>query len=138
MKYKRLTTKGKDENWQVWEDDFSHPFEALQTAIDKLAKLENQLENGTLIELPCKVGDTVYNIYKECSKCQHFKDYAYTDYVECTLDDDKRMFDFDFDKDCIYTIYETQFTYSMIDKVGKSIFSTKSEAEKKLKELKEV
>lgn len=28
----------------------------------KLWQLENQIENGTLIELPCKVGDTVYTV----------------------------------------------------------------------------
>lgn len=104
--------------------------------LKKIYDIILKIENGTLIELPCKVGDTVYNIYKECSKCQYFKDYAYTDYVECTLNDDKCMFEFDFDKDCIYAIYETVFTYSMIDKIGKSIFSTKAEAEQKLKELK--
>lgn len=60
MKYERLTTKGKDGNWQVWEDDFSHPFEALQTAIDKLAELEDKIENGTLVEVLCKAGDKVY------------------------------------------------------------------------------
>lgn len=31
-------------------------------ACNKLAELEDKLENGTLIEIPCKVGDTVYVI----------------------------------------------------------------------------
>ena len=39
MEYKRLTTKGEEGNWQVWEDDYSHPFEALQVAIDRLAEV---------------------------------------------------------------------------------------------------
>ena len=38
MKYKRITTKDEEGNWQVWEDDYSHPFEALQYAIDRLAE----------------------------------------------------------------------------------------------------
>lgn len=59
MKYKRLTTKDEEGNWQVWEDDYSHPFEALQVAIDRLAELEDKMENGTLIELPCKVGTKI-------------------------------------------------------------------------------
>lgn len=50
MKYERLTTKDKNGNWQVWEDDYSHPFEALQTAIDKLAELEDKIERGELVE----------------------------------------------------------------------------------------
>lgn len=29
----------------------------------RLAELEDKIENGTLIEVPCKVGDTVYCIY---------------------------------------------------------------------------
>lgn len=28
---------------------------------NRLAELEDKIENGTLIELPCKVGDTVYS-----------------------------------------------------------------------------
>lgn len=31
-------------------------------AVDKLAELEDRIENRTLIDLPCKVGDTVYTI----------------------------------------------------------------------------
>ena len=63
MKYERLTIKDKDGHWQVWEDDYSHPFEALQTAIDKLAELEDKIENGTLIEIPC-MHKTVFGYYR--------------------------------------------------------------------------
>lgn len=37
--------------------------EKFKEACNKLAELEDKFENGTLIELPCKVGDTVYYIY---------------------------------------------------------------------------
>ena len=30
---------------------------------NRLAELEDKIEQGTLIELPCKVGDTVYCVY---------------------------------------------------------------------------
>lgn len=30
-------------------------------ALERLALLEDKIKNGTLIELPCKVGDTVYS-----------------------------------------------------------------------------
>ena len=36
-------------------------------ACNKLAELEDKLENGTLIELPCKVGDTVYVVPSLCN-----------------------------------------------------------------------
>ena len=51
MKYKRLTTKDEEGNWQVWEDDYSHPFEALQVAIDRLAELEDKIEKGDLVSI---------------------------------------------------------------------------------------
>lgn len=34
----------------------------IQKCFDRLGQLEDKLENGTLIELPCKVGDTVYEV----------------------------------------------------------------------------
>lgn len=39
----------------------------LQMAYNKLGVLEDKLENGTLIELPCKVGDTVYIVPSLCN-----------------------------------------------------------------------
>ena len=32
----------------------------IQDLIDRLYELEDKIESGTLVELPCKVGDTVY------------------------------------------------------------------------------
>lgn len=37
--------------------------EKFKEACNRLAELEDKLENGMLIELPCKAGDTVYVIY---------------------------------------------------------------------------
>ena len=36
--------------------------ERIQAYIDRLFELEDKIENGTLVELPCKVGDDVYYI----------------------------------------------------------------------------
>ena len=36
----------------------------LRVAIDRLAELEDKIEQGTLIELPCKVGDKFYYVEK--------------------------------------------------------------------------
>lgn len=35
---------------------------ALCDVLNRLAELEDKIENGTLVELPCKVGDTAYEI----------------------------------------------------------------------------
>lgn len=77
--------------------------------ITRLWILENKIENGTLVELPCKVGDTVYEL--ERYLCCDGKDY--------------------------WEIEEETFELWMLDLLGKTIFLTKSEAEARLKVLKE-
>lgn len=52
--YKRLTVKNVGRYTQI-KDEYS-TFDCLK----RLAELEDKIENGTLVELPCKVGDTVY------------------------------------------------------------------------------
>lgn len=86
------------------------------------------------IRPPCKVGDTVFVIEKNCLKCSHFKDAGYSDWCECGLDDNKLMFEVDFDCDCHYEIIEAKFEYGMIDKFGKTVFLTPKEADKALAE----
>lgn len=93
------------------------------------------LANGVIVP-PCKVGDTVFQIEKMCLGCLNYTDGGYSDYCECALDDNKNMFEVDFDKDCIYEIFKSKFIYSMIDKIGKTVFLTKEEAEKALTERK--
>lgn len=94
---------------------------------------DHLLKNGVIVP-PCKVGDTVYSIEKMCLDCIHFTDGGYSDYCECTLDDDKSMFECDFDKQCVYQIYPKKFTYGMIEYFGKTVFLTREEAEKAIAE----
>lgn len=46
------------ENFDMSEEDFAE----YQKVLDKLAYYEDLEEAGRLIELPCKIGDTVYGI----------------------------------------------------------------------------
>ena len=65
-------------------------------------------EQGLLLQLPCKVGSTVYKIINQ-----------------------RDNYD-----DTVYQIVSaTIFELSMIDKIGKTVFLTKEEAEQKLKEM---
>lgn len=59
MEYKRLTKR--EENGTV-----SISCE-LTEVIQRLAELEEKIEEGTLIELPCKVGDKFYEVF-ECTQ----------------------------------------------------------------------
>lgn len=60
MKYERLTNSSlaKDLN-DVKYKNLGDKFYI------RLAELEDKIENGTLVELPCKVGDTVFIIAKQ-------------------------------------------------------------------------
>lgn len=98
---------------------------------DKLAHYEDLEEQGRLIEMPCKVGDTVWAICHDVS-CRR--------YWSCGIEMG--------DSPCIYegecvfledkvTVIDVKFDSRMVQRVGSSVFLTKAEAEAKLEELKE-
>jgi hypothetical protein len=131
MSYKRLTQKSNNGLWgidgklvdqrQSGDKVFA---EAFNIIINRLAELEDKIENGTLVELPCKVGDKVYCVY-------HFddvwdKDLEYDIIPEEVVDIIVKEDDFDIGTAC-----------RMIGKFQRvCVCLTKAEAEKKLEELK--
>ena len=102
MKYERLTNSGKD----YTESD----------AIDRLWDLENKIENGTLIELPCRLGDTVFIIAKQGMDIYSVEETKIVDYWFNKMDNR------------LYPIDTDGITFN-------EIFLTKAEAEKRLEEL---
>ena len=99
----------------------------------KLKDYENLEEQGRLIKLPCKVGDTVYvNGVRGCGEAEKYR-VIRVDY-HSTLGTGRNEFYIEAllcaDPDSVITFYDKQF--------GKTVFLTKSEAEAKLKELVEV
>ena len=86
--------------------------------IDKLAEYEDLEEQGRLVILPCKVGDTLYRLVPN----------LYREYVEI------KIAQFVINKNGIYFMTDKGVSWSA-DKIGKTVFLTKSEAEAKLKEL---
>lgn len=70
---------------------------------------EHLINNGVIV-LPCKVGDTVYEVRK----------------VRCSIMDGYREFDWD--------IRTLSFSVDMFNAIGKSIFLTREEAKKVLEE----
>ena len=122
MEYKRLTKKVKD-CFQYDLKDFKHKigefgdydaFFAYSMAVKRLGELEEKIENGTLIEIPCKVGGNAVAIidtlcYPNAIYNVKLKDLAYI--VEDENGD---------------------VTFQHITR----IFGTEAEAEKRLEELK--
>ena len=92
-----------------------HEIDLINEIISDSKDLFDKIENGTLIELPCKVGDTVYQ----------------TDGVRIYQG---KIGEIAFTKE--HTIFTADIVCFDERAIGESIFLTKAEAEQKLKELK--
>lgn len=86
--------------------------------IEKLGKYEDLEEQDILVKLPCKVGGTLYRLVPN----------LYRKYVEI------KIAQFVINENGICFITNKGVSWS-VDKIGKTIFLTKAEAEAKLKEL---
>lgn len=130
MEYKRLTKKVKD-CFQYDLKDFKHKigefgdydaFFAYSMAVKRLGELEDKIENGTLVELPCKVGDMMYEVFKN-----HKPPCIQQTKVEKVIVTNKGL-RLKLERN---SVYETS-----ISSLGKTLFDNEEEAEKKLEELK--
>lgn len=95
-------------------------------AVDKLAAYEDAEEQGLLLRLPCKVGDTIYEVSYENRKYiirEHVvNQFVYISYREPRIE--------------IYCERENGFLLSSITgKLDEGLFLTREEAEAKLKEM---
>lgn len=95
-------------------------------AIDKLAAYEDAEEHGLLLRLPCKVGDTIYEVSYENRKYiirEHVvNQFVYISYREPRIE--------------IYCERENGFLLSSITgKLDEGLFLTRAEAEAKLAEM---
>ena len=99
----------------------------VMSLILELTEYRTKIENGTLIELPCKVGTTIYHLYKAGNVITEDKVFNYH-FEICT-------------KPCVS--FENHFWYGtnkrvdtiLVEQFGKYWFTDKAEAEEKLKEL---
>ena len=89
-------------------EDLEHLYAVIEAA-EKVSKYETAKEDGILVVLPCKVGDFVYKIIYQRD---NFDDRPYR------------------------IVTKVRFRFDMIDDIGKTIFLTREEAEKKLEEIK--
>ena len=111
MKYERLTS----------DVGFARNLPINEELYDRLYYLENAIENGTLVELPCKVGDTVYEVFQ-----YHKPPFIRVTKIEKIIITEKglRL------KLARNSTYETA-----ISSLGKTLFLTEAEAQAKLEEL---
>ena len=96
-------------------------YERFIETYNRLSELEDKIENKNIIELPCKVGDTAYEVFKE-----HKPPFIQETTIEKIIIIEKG-FKLRLSRN---SVYETA-----VSSIGKTIFFTKAEAEKKLEEL---
>ena len=134
MEYKRLTdrdiTKVCFDTWElcglddVCKRDCRKPEPCkIPQIILRLAKLEDEIEAGMLVELPCKVGDVMYEVI-EGMPIQEWK-------IESIC------FNRAYPKGVIWAERTRDFAHwkFWIEDCGTKWLSTKAEAEKRLKEI---
>lgn len=104
---------------------------AIYKAIQKLADYKDLEEQGLLLRLPCKVGDTVWDndFRKPCAyEITGFSLGTSEDYIYEPVSEKEVV--------CYYSNYGGSITGSFaVSEIGKTVFLTKEEAEAKLKEL---
>lgn len=120
--YKRLTYKANGITYSkaLTQEQLLH----------RLAELEDKIESGRLVELPCKVGDTIYYVeyfcnYKGCSTDIQTYCCGCKEMIERERKHEK------------YVIAEKKFRLTDLSQIGKKYLLTKESAEARLKELSE-
>ena len=110
--------------WHEWNQD----------VLKKLAEYEAAEEEGRLVMLPCKVGDAVYEICSRYTKCTPYKnEFSKSSCYGCEEECDSQK---------LYAILEGRplhlediVWHIRCGHFGKTVFLTREEAEKALKEM---
>ena len=90
---------------------------------ERLAEYEDMEEQGLLLRLPCKVGDTVYDISEFVERTPYAEMYEFhADYIGIGKSDDGR------------TVISIDCMDYYMDDFGKIVFTSREEAEKALED----
>lgn len=115
------------ENEEI-DDDYDLSLDkCIIRGMEELKQYRIAEEQGLLLRLPCKVGDTVYSVisFNNCNK------------GKCT--DETRKFCYGCENlKREYFVREVNFQISMIETIGETVFLTREQAEKKANEQKEL
>ena len=100
--------------------------EITTSVCEKLGKYEDLEEQGLLLRLPCKVGDTVHELDIFLERNPLIIEMEVTDII---IRDDDIYFE-------LVDLHDDNYTNSvLITEFGRTVFLTQAEAEQKLKEM---
>ena len=114
-----------------WSIDYHSDVQAFLSgdAVDRLAEIEDKIENGTLVELPIAYGTELHFLYSR----EHYG----KPQPACVHSTRKWIFNIGYDGKMWFSVagrgigYYGDYTHEL----GKTVFLTREEAEKRLKEL---
>ena len=133
LTYRGSETMTEEDGWirPSSEEGTVYSCYSTRKIIERLAEYEDLEEQGLLLRLPCKVGDTVWdNDYgKPCAyTITGFSFGTGEDYIDEPVSLREVV--------CYYSNYSGSITGSFaVSEIGKTVFLTKEEAEQKLKEM---
>ena len=113
-----MTERLTDKNFRLGFDD-SNKLPSYEAIYERLRKYETAEDEGRLVALPCKVGDTVYLPNKYVGIIITFNIVEF-----CMFKDE-------------YAIIDDSDNEYKIEDFGKTVFLTREEAEKELREMEE-
>lgn len=125
--YKRVTIRHEDGSYSFMYD-YNATTPPIKTLLDRLAELEDKIENGTLRDFPCTIGDEVFwawDLDKQYSQVMRGLVIGLSISHKNTV-----WFSVKYDDGL-------SFDHTVEDYWLKSVFPTKAEAEAKLKGLQE-
>lgn len=111
-------------NDEMWLNACEPDDEEIEAVYRRLKEYEDLEEQGRLIKLPCKIGDTVWEVNKERNIVSEFTIKSVTKYP----------LSIQFNWKLVNGIYRNIAGFADFH-IGKTVFLTKSEAYEKLKEL---
>lgn len=129
-------TEWKDDKKLLAKTKFSGDFGSANV-LNRLAEYEQLEEQGLLLKLPCKVGDTVwvitspFNVFEGIEYDENSRDECYESFISSVT----------FYKNSVQYRINAKVTNHFINAYynkqdfGKTVFLTKEEAEQKLKEM---
>lgn len=128
--YGRVCEKFDDDNFRVEtiESYLVDPYSDYGTKWLAYKNKEQAETKGEIVELPCKIGDTVYYVeyfcnYKGCSHDTQSYCCGCQEMIERERKNEK------------YVIAEKKFALTDFSQIGKKYFTDKSDAERRLAEL---
>ena len=124
---------GNPNRWQRECDRCDKPNDWKNDCIKKLAEYETAEEEGRLVVLPCKVGDYIWDIDVGRPCAYEVTGCSIGNLNDDYCDDVVMIFD---EVITYYSNYNVSVTGNFAaSEIGKSIFLTREEAEKELKEM---